>query len=286
MADPGQVEQILMNLVINARDAMPTGGRISIRTQNVVPSDSQGRQDIELPPGPYTMMAVNDTGSGMSEATKARIFEPFFTTKEIGKGTGLGLATVFGIVRQSGGFMEVDSTLERGSTFRVFLPHVLKATTTQQPSQVLFPAPQAGGETILLVEDEDALRNLTKLILRSSGYNVLSTRHGGEALQVCHEHVGEIQLLFTDVVMPKMSGRQLADLLIPFRPTMKLLYMSGYTDDTMVRHGIREGTNFLAKPFTPLALAQKVREVLDGTQRRQGSTAVGSSSISDRAGGL
>ena len=268
--DPGQIEQIIMNLVVNARDAMPTGGRLTIQTHNTVLSELQVRQHPDLPPGPYTLLAVSDTGSGMDEATKARIFEPFFTTKEVGKGTGLGLATVFGIVKQSGGFIEVDSALGSGSTFRIYLPQIREATRLKEADHGLVKMPR-GMETILLVEDEDGLRELAQLILEASGYKVLSTRNGGEAVQVCHEYADDIQLLFTDVVMPKMSGRQLTDLLVPSRPNMKVLYMSGYTDDTMVRHGIQDaGTNFLAKPFTPVALAQKVREVLDGTNGRKG----------------
>jgi two-component system cell cycle sensor histidine kinase/response regulator CckA len=265
--DPGQVEQILMNLVVNARDAMPTGGRLTIQTSNIVLSEAQARRHAELPPGAYTLLAVSDTGSGMSEATKAHIFEPFFTTKEIGKGTGLGLSTVFGIVKQSGGFIEVDSTLGSGSSFRVYFPQVLTPTHLKDADLGVMRAPR-GIETILLVEDEDGLRKLAHVVLKSSGYKVLSTQNGAEAAQVCREYAGDVQLLLTDVVMPKMSGRQLSDLLVSSRPSMKVLYMSGYMDDTMVRHGIEgAGTNFLCKPFTPIALAQKVREVLDGTRR-------------------
>jgi two-component system cell cycle sensor histidine kinase/response regulator CckA len=261
--DPGQVEQIIMNLVVNARDAMPTGGRLTIQTRNTVLSELQVRQHPDLSPGPYTVLTVSDTGGGMDEATKARIFEPFFTTKEVGKGTGLGLATVFGIVKQSGGFIEVDSAPGSGTTFRTYLPQVLEVVGADAagPGAVNMPT---GMETILLVEDEDGLRDLAQLILEGSGYKVLSTRNGSEAVRVCLEYVDEIQLLFTDVVMPKMSGRQLTDILLPARPGMKVLYMSGYTDDTMVRHGIADAeANFLPKPFTPAALAQKVRDVLD-----------------------
>jgi two-component system, cell cycle sensor histidine kinase and response regulator CckA len=270
-ADPGQVEQIIMNLVVNARDAMPTGGRLTIETDNTVLSKLQAREHAELPPGPYTRLTVTDTGSGMAEATKARIFEPFFTTKEAGKGTGLGLATVFGIAKQSGGFIEVDSTLGSGSSFRTYFPQIREATRPKEADHGLVKMPR-GMETILLVEDEDRLRELTQLILEAIGYKVLSARNSGEAVQVCQDYADVIHLLFTDVVMPKMSGRQLTDLLLPSRPSMKVLYMSGYTDDTMVRHGIQnEGTNFLPKPFTPVALAQKVREVLDGTSCPRGA---------------
>ncbi|OAI41639.1 hypothetical protein AYO40_02800 [Planctomycetaceae bacterium SCGC AG-212-D15] len=270
-ADPGQVEQLIMNLVVNARDAMPTGGLLTIQTGNTVLTELQVRQHPDLSPGLYTVLTVGDTGSGMDEATKMRLFEPFFTTKEIGKGTGLGLATVFGIIKQSGGFIEVESTLGSGSTFRTYLPQVGERARRRDSNHGLVKMPR-GMETVLLVEDEDGLRELAQLVLEASGYTVLSTQSGTEAVQICHEYVGAIHLLFTDVVMPKMSGRQLADLLVPSRPCMKVLYMSGYTNDTMVRHGIQhEEKNFLAKPFTPLALAQKVRDVLDGKNGHDGT---------------
>jgi PAS domain S-box-containing protein len=261
--DAGQIEQIVMNLAVNARDAMPSGGRLSIQTRNTVLSEMQVLRHPELTPGQYSMIEVRDTGSGMDEATKAHIFEPFFTTKAFGKGTGLGLATVFGIVKQSGGFVEVDTALGMGSTFRTYLPQVLDPlkVAVADPNLVKMPV---GRETILLVEDEEGLRELAQLVLEASGYKVLSTRNGDEAMQVSQEYAEEIQLLFTDVVMPRMSGRQLRDHLVPMRPDMKVLYMSGYTDDTMVRHGVEDaGSNFMSKPFTPVALACKVREVLD-----------------------
>ena len=262
-ADPGQVEQIIINLIVNARDAMPRGGRLTVKTADTVLTQLQVREHGEIQPGAYTMLAVSDTGTGMDDATKQRIFEPFFTTKEVGKGTGLGLATVFGIIKQSGGFIEVDSELGYGSTFRIFLPQIGEAVQIKRADQGLVKMPR-GAETILLVEDEDGLRELAKMVLEASGYKVLSTRNGNEAVQVCDDYQGIIQLLVTDVVMPKMSGRQLTDLLVPTRPDIKVLYMSGYTDDTIVRHGIQDaGANFLSKPFTPIALAQKVREVLD-----------------------
>jgi PAS domain S-box-containing protein len=276
-ADPGQVEQIIMNLVVNACDAMPTGGGLTIQTHNTVLSELQVRQHAELPPGPYTVLAVTDTGSGMDDATKARIFEPFFTTKEVGKGTGLGLATVFGIVKQSGGFIEVESALGSGSTFRTYFPQIRQATQIRVSDHGLVRMSR-GVETILLVEDEDGLRELARVVLEASGYKVLTARNAGEAVQVCHKNAEDIHLLFTDVVMPKMSGRELAGVLLPSRPNMKVLYMSGYTDDTMVRHGIQQaGTNFLPKPFTPIALAQKVRDVLDGTNGQQDTAVAGGS---------
>jgi PAS domain S-box-containing protein len=270
-ADPGQVEQVIMNLVINARDAMPTGGRLTLQTSNIVLSESLARrhcgQNASHTDCNFTLLAVTDTGTGMDEATKAHIFEPFFTTKEVGKGTGLGLATVFGIVKQSGGFIEVESTAGSGSSFRIYLPQIDEAVRLKETNHDL--SMPRGKETILLVEDQDGVRDLARVILEECGYKVLSTQNGGEAVRVCYEFVDVIELLFTDVVMPKMSGRQLTDLLVPFRPNMKVLYMSGYTDDTMVRHGIQDvGMNFLAKPFTPLALTRKVREVLDGANQK------------------
>ncbi len=267
--DPGQVEQIIMNLVVNARDAMPAGGRLTIRTHDTILSELQTLRHAGHFPGPYSVFEVLDTGTGMDEATKARIFEPFFTTKEFGKGTGLGLATVFGIVKQSGGFIEVDSAPGCGSTFRTFLPQSCGTAGLKEADPNPLKMPR-GQETILLAEDEDGLRELAKLILEANGYKVLSTRTGGDAVQVCKDYAGAIHLLFTDVVMPKMSGRQLADLLTPFRTDMKVLYMSGYTDDTMARYGVADGgTDFLSKPFTPFALARKVREVLDGRTSRK-----------------
>jgi PAS domain S-box-containing protein len=267
--DAGQIEQVIINLVVNARDAMLTGGRLTIRTTDIELSDAQARTHRELLPGPYTMLAVSDTGVGMSDATKLRIFEPFFTTKEVGKGTGLGLATVFGIVKQSGGFIEVESTSGSGSTFRVFFPQVPGTADLAAAGHEPMNIPR-GTETILLVDDNDDLRDLAQLILGTNGYKILVARNGGDAVRIGYEYKDVIHLLLTDVVMPKMSGRQLTDLLQPSRPRMKVLFMSGYTDDTMIRHGI-EGSeaNFLAKPFTPTHLTQKVREVLDGMNGKQ-----------------
>jgi len=273
--DPGQVEQLVMNLVVNARDAMPTGGRIVIQTTNVVLSELQIQQSGELLPGAYSQISVTDTGCGMDQATMSRIFEPFFTTKEIGKGTGLGLATVFGIVKQSGGVIEVESTPGMGSTFRAYFPQVKEAAKIRDSEFHKTKSPQKGGETILLVEDEEGLRDLARRLLAASGYKVLVAGNGADAIHICNACEGEIHLLLTDVVMPRMSGRQLADVLVLSRPEMKVLYMSGYTDDTMVRHGILEAeTGFLAKPFTPLLLSQKVREVLDGLLHPQEVVAV------------
>ena len=262
-ADPGQIEQVLMNLVVNARDAMPQGGRLTIETRNVDRPRSGAPQPAELLPGPYVCLTVTDTGCGMDEATKARVFEPFFTTKELGKGTGLGLATAYGIVKQSGGSIEVESTLGRGTTFRIYLPRVAPdATPARRPRSGANLLPRGRG-TVLLVEDEENVRALESLALRSSGYTVLEAGDGEDALKVSEGHAEAIDLLVTDVVMPNMNGRQLADHLASTRSDLKVLYMSGYTDDILVHHGVREaGMAFLQKPFTPSVLARKVYEVL------------------------
>jgi two-component system, cell cycle sensor histidine kinase and response regulator CckA len=262
-ADPGQLQQVLMNLVVNARDAMPTGGRLVIETANADLSDEYVERHQPVVPGPYVMVAVTDTGVGMSPATKARIFEPFFTTKEKGKGTGLGLSTVYGIVKQSGGYVWVYSEPGSGSTFKVYLPRV--DAPAQAPSTPREAKTLAGTETILLAEDDEILRRLTKGLLEKSGYRVLEAEHATSALAAARAHQGTIHLLLADVVMPGASGRDLARQLAEFRPDTKVLYVSGYTDEAIVHHGMLEpGLNFLPKPFTPAALARKVREVLDG----------------------
>jgi PAS domain S-box-containing protein len=261
-ADPGHMEQVLLNLVLNARDAMPTGGRLTIETRNVELGPSAGRH-AEARPSPWVLLAVSDTGCGIEEAIKARIFEPFFTTKETGKGTGLGLAMVYGIVNQSGGSIEVDSEPGRGSTFKIYLPRLAQGAAPARASHPGLCVLPPGAGTVLLAEDEEGVRSLGGLALRSAGYTVLEARDGEEALGVCQRHSGPIDLLVTDVVMPKMSGRQLADHLASLRPRLKVLYLSGYMDDAVVRHGVREaGLAFLQKPFTPSVLARKVREVL------------------------
>jgi CheY-like chemotaxis protein len=211
------------------------------------------------------MLAVSDTGTGIPREIQAQIFEPFFTTKEQGKGTGLGLATVYGIVKQSGGYIEVDSEPGQGTTFRIYLPRLEAAAVTVDRS--VRPAAAAGGtETILLVEDEEGVRELARDILRASGYTVLEARNGAEALLLCERHQGPLDMLLTDVVMPRMSGRELAERLAPLRPELSVLYMSGYTDDAVIRHGVlAAGTAFLQKPFTPAALVLRVRETLDLT---------------------
>ncbi len=263
-ADPGQMEQVLVNLMVNARDAMPTGGKLTIATRNVELERSSTPVDAEVHVGPSVLLAVTDTGCGMDEATKARIFEPFFTTKEVGKGTGLGLATVYGIVKQSGGSIEVDSTPGQGTTFKIYLPRpareVAPANGASSERQII---PRGNG-TVLLVEDEEAIRSLASLALRSAGYSVVEARDGEEALAVSEGHRGLIDLLVTDVVMPKLNGRQLADRLASTRPTLRVLYMSGYTDDAVLRYGVHRnaGMALLQKPFTPIVLARKAHEVL------------------------
>jgi two-component system, cell cycle sensor histidine kinase and response regulator CckA len=264
MADPGQLEQVLMNLALNARDAMPQGGKLTIETAAVAPNAELTSRGLDGKAEGYAMLAVSDTGVGMNEATQGRIFEPFFSTKPSGEGTGLGLATVFGIVKQSGGTILVQSEPSKGTTFRAYFPVDDCPVPARRSS---FP-PEKGGlrgsETILLVEDELLVRVLACTILRRRGYNVLEAESASDALRQSEHYPAPIHLLLTDVVMPRMNGRQLAERMLTSRPGIKVLYMSGYTDDAVMRNGIFDSTlRFLQKPITPDALALKVRDVLD-----------------------
>jgi two-component system, cell cycle sensor histidine kinase and response regulator CckA len=261
-ADPGQIEQVIMNLVVNARDAMPAGGKLLIETANAELTEQYADQHQPVVAGEYVMLAVSDTGVGMDLETRARIFEPFFTTKEKGKGTGLGLSTVYGIVKQSGGYVWVYSEPGRGTTFKLYLPRVDAPAEPQAAPRET--STLTGTETVLLAEDDDMLRPLSKSLLERLGYTVLDAANAAEALAIAREHRGPIHLLLADVVMPGASGRQLATRLAGSRPETRALYVSGYTDDAIVQHGMLEpGLAFLQKPFTPAALARKVRETLD-----------------------
>ena len=261
-ADPSQLEQVIVNLAVNARDAMPQGGTLTIETGNVELDEAYTRRHPGANAGRFVMLAVSDTGHGMDAAVKARIFEPFFTTKDPGKGTGLGLATVFGIVKQSGGSIGVYSEPGQGTTFKVYLPRVDEAV--DRTATAAAPTLGRGSETILLVEDDDEVRALTRETLDGHGYAVIPAGDPVEALRLAGSHSGPIHLLVTDVVLPQLSGRGLAERLAPEHRDLRVLYMSGYTDDAIVRHGmLEEGTAFLQKPFTPHTLLRKVREVLD-----------------------
>jgi PAS domain S-box-containing protein len=261
-ADPGQIQQVIMNLIVNARDAMPKGGKILIETSNADLTEQYAELHQPVVPGPYVMLAVTDNGTGMPPQVKARIFEPFFTTKEKGKGTGLGLSTVYGIVKQSGGYIWAYSELGRGTTFKVYLPRVdAPAEQLRKPTE---GKSLTGTETILLAEDDAILRPLARELLEKLGYRVLATEDTPSALAAAAAHRGKIDLLIADVVLPGPSGRELAKRLTETRPEAKVLYVSGYTDDAIVHHGMLEpGLEFLQKPFTPAMLARKVRDVLD-----------------------
>jgi two-component system, cell cycle sensor histidine kinase and response regulator CckA len=261
-ADPGSIEQVIMNLAVNARDAMSVGGRLTVETANVVLDEEHAKNHLGAKPGPYVMLSVTDTGCGIDKPTLVRIFEPFFTTKEKGKGTGLGLSTVFGIVQQSGGNVWVYSEPGIGTTFKIYLPRI-ESTVAESKIEIV-PATLGGAETILIVEDEDQVRDVARGILQRHGYTVLDTSSGDEAIRLCEHHAGPIDLLLSDVVMPKMSGPSLAKQLVQARPCMKVLYMSGYTDDAAVRHGlIDDKLAYLQKPLTVETLTRKVRVVLD-----------------------
>lgn len=262
--DPGQIEQVIMNLAVNARDAMPKGGPLTFETMNVDLDEAYARQHAPAQPGHYVVLAVSDTGCGMDEETRSHIFEPFFTTKGPGKGTGLGLATVYGVVKQSGGYIWVYSEPGQGTTFKIYLPRVDEATETVKVVRTE-TARARGSETILLVEDEDTVRSLAREILEAHGYAVLEARGGPEALQVSEQqHEGGVHLLLTDVVMPGMNGRDVAERVVSRHPGMKVLYMSGYTANAIAHHGVLDvGVAYLQKPFTLESLTRKVREVLD-----------------------
>ena len=251
-----------MNLAVNARDAMPRGGELVIGTRNVRLPEAKLAETIDCRPGPYVQLTIADDGLGMSDEVKRHLFEPFYTTKGVGKGTGLGLATVYGIVHQAGGAIHCDSELGQGTEFRIYLPAVETSTTVFEAAMT--QAILRGRETVLLVEDEQAVRQLAKLILEMQGYEVIDAANGAEAIQAARVHDGPIDLLLSDVVMPDLAGSDLADQIRLVRKDLRVLYMSGYTDDAIIRKGVAAATDaFLQKPFTPSSLTQKVREVLD-----------------------
>jgi len=264
-ADAGQIEQVIMNMALNARDAMPNGGKLTLETANVSFGQESVGRDAELKPGDYVMLAITDTGAGMSAEVRAHVFEPFFTTKGVGQGTGLGLSTCYGIIKQSGGHISVYSEPARGTTFKIYLPQVEQQTKIPIQRFDSSDLPR-GTETILLVEDDPALREMAATLLRRLGYTVLAADNGLEALRLTHQKsTGYIDLLFTDVVMPQMSGKELSDRIHALHPNTKILFTSAYTESAIVHQGaLNPGVEILQKPFTPSALAHKVREVLDG----------------------
>jgi two-component system, cell cycle sensor histidine kinase and response regulator CckA len=267
-ADPGQLEQVLMNLVVNARDAMPQGGTVTVETANAGSNGSERHTLADRKA--LVMLAVSDTGHGMDESTRARLFEPFFTTKTPGKGTGLGLSTVFGIIKQSGGSLDVSSQPGKGTTVRVFLPSIDQPVAAE--AEVISRVAARGHETILLVEDDEMVRTLVRETLEREGYTLLDAADSAEARNISDNYKGRIHLLVTDVVMPRISGRELAEQMVGARPDIKVLYMSGYTDTAIIQSGLQQGSiAFLQKPFTPSALTQKVREVLESDGRTQGA---------------
>jgi nitrogen-specific signal transduction histidine kinase len=260
--DPSQVDQILANLVVNARDAISGVGAVTMITGNVAIDDSNRAETPEFIPGEYVLLTISDTGAGMSQEVRDNIFEPFFTTKEVGKGTGLGLSTVYGIVKQNEGFIYVTSEPGKGTTFKIYLPRIV-AETAQVPSEEATGKRPTGTETILLVEDDEAVLNLSKIILENLGYTVLAAPTPVQAIHLAEDHPGDIHLLITDVVMPEMNGRELAEKLSAIRPNLKCLYMSGYTADVIAHRGILdEGVNFIQKPFLSYDFAARVRQVL------------------------
>lgn len=261
--DPGQLDQVLMNLSVNARDAMPRGGTLTVETCNCVVSEEYAGTHLDCRPGPYVVLSMTDTGCGMTQDVQDRIFEPFFTTKEAGKGTGLGLAMVFGIVRQSGGWIHVYSEPGRGTTFRIYLPNIEEE---KSPAESMGERSSLrGDETILLVEDDGGVRGLAVKGLEHFGYTVIAASDGVEAIEIVESKGCELDLVLTDVVMPNMGGAELADILQARYPGLNVLFTSGYTDDAVVRHGLLEAhVHFIQKPYTPKSLASKIREVFDG----------------------
>jgi CheY-like chemotaxis protein len=270
--DPTQLEQILVNLAVNAGDAMPLGGKLTIETADVTLDEHYQLSHTPVVPGEYVALTVSDTGTGMDAATKRRIFEPFFTTKEVGKGTGLGLSTVYGIVKQSGGYIWVYSEPGEGTTFKIYLPRVMEVAEESLEAAASGPEVHGGTETLLVVEDDEAVRLLAREALERSGYRVLVAGNPREAEQVASACAGPIDLLLTDVIMPESEGAPLIERLMKTRPALRVLYMSGYADAAIVHHGVlAEGTPFLQKPFTPHALTRRVRGVLDAPGRSEGT---------------
>ena len=262
-ADPGQIEQILMNLIVNAKDAMPGGGEIIIETAEVELDELYSDKHIEIKPGQYVLLTISDTGEGMDEEVMSKIFDPFFTTKELGKGTGLGLATVYGIVKQHDGYIYVYSEKNKGTTFKIYLPASNKSVEETESKSITKPLSQ-GKETILIVDDKTSIRRLIVETLKPLGYNCLQAASGKEAINVLHEYEGEVNLLLTDVVMPYMNGRELAETIRKERPDIKIIFMSGYTENIIAHHGVLEqGINYISKPITPVALTQKIKTVLN-----------------------
>ncbi len=267
--DPGQVEQVILNLAVNARDAMPHGGKLTIETAGLDLDEPYATAHPPLRAGAYVMLAVSDTGCGISAEIQAHIFEPFFTTKSAGQGTGLGLAMVYGIVKQSGGFIWVYSEVGHGTSFKIYLPCAGQASRLELAKEAapLAPGASPGGETVLVVEDEDAVRRLVGRTLAAGGYRHLEASNGEEALEICAKSGETVRLLITDVLMPRMGGPELAKRLEVLYPALQTLYISGYTDETIVHHGVERGISFLQKPFTPDRLLRMVREVLDGPEK-------------------
>jgi PAS domain S-box-containing protein len=276
-ADPGQIEHVILNLAVNSRDAMPSGGMLILETQNVVMEEPYAGSNVKIQPGRYVMLAVTDTGTGMDEQTRSHLFEPFFTTKAQGHGTGLGLSTAYGIVKQSKGEIVIYSEPERGTCVKIYFPAVAEAAS-EDASESIPERVLSGTETILLVEDEEAVRKLVRRTLEQQGYQMVVAASGTEALELAQNHPGRIQLVITDVVMPQMGGQQLAERLKALRPNIQVLYVSGYTESVVVRTGsLAKGDTFLQKPFTPLALVRRVRGLLDKAQGAPGRAESGNS---------